>query len=57
MEDEAAYAQKEIRDAVYDMEREMQSRFKEMDTDIREMRSDLEERIQEILENPLNDVE
>ena len=39
------------------MEKEMQSRFKEMDTDIRDMRSDLEDRIQQILENPLNDVE
>jgi hypothetical protein len=28
-----------------------------MDSDIREMRKDLEERIQTILENPLNDVE
>ena len=57
MEDEAAEAQKEIRNDVYEMEKEMQSRFKEMDKDIRDMRSDLEERIQEILENPLNDVE
>ena len=39
------------------MEKEMQSRFKEMDSDIREMRKELEERIQTILENPLNDVE
>jgi len=57
IEDESAELQRELRDAVYDMEREMQERFKEMDGDIREMRSDLEERIQEILENPLNDVE
>ena len=57
IEDESAELQRELRDSVYDMEREMQERFKEMDTDIRDMRSDLEERIQEILENPLNDVE
>jgi len=57
IEDDAADAQKELRDAVYEMEKEMQSRFKEMDTDIRDMRSDLEDRIQQILENPLNDVE
>ena len=57
IEDESAELQRELRDAVYDMEREMQERLKEMDEDIRDMRSDLEERIQEILENPLNDVE
>ena len=57
IEDDAADAQKELRDAVYEMEKEMQSRFKEMDTGIRDMRSDLEDRIQQILENPLNNVE
>lgn len=57
IEDDAADAQKELRDSVYNMEKEMQSRFKEMDEEIRDMRSDLEDRIQEILANPLNDVE
>ena len=57
IEDESAKLQRELRDAVYEMEREMQERLKEMDEDIRDMRSDLEERIQQILENPLNDVE
>ena len=35
----------------------MQERFREMDDLIREMRNDLEERIETILENPLNDVQ
>ena len=53
----SAATQREVRNDVYAMEKEMQSRFKEMDSDIREMRKELEERIQTILENPLNDVE
>ena len=57
IEDDSAELQRELRDAVYEMEREVQDRLQEMDEDIRNMRSDLEERIQEILENPLNDVE
>jgi len=57
IEDESAELQRELRDSVYDMERDMQDRFKEMDQDIRDMRSDLEDRIEEILSNPLNDVE
>ena len=39
------------------MEREMQKRFREMDADIRKNKDELEEKIQTILENPLNDVE
>jgi len=35
----------------------MQNRFREMDADIRKNKSDLEEKIETILENPLNDVE
>lgn len=57
VETESADTQRTIRNDVYAMEREMQTRFKEMDTDVREMRKDLEERIRTILENPLNDVE
>ena len=53
----SASTQREVRNDVYAMEKEMQSSFKEMDSDIREMRKELEERIQTILENPLNDVE
>ena len=75
VETETAATQREVRNDVYDMEREMQSRFQEMNAEIRGMRSalddriremddrmreirdELEERIQTILENPLNDVE
>jgi len=42
---------------VYAIEKEMNNNFKEINKDIREMRKELEERIQTILENPLNDVE
>ena len=52
-----ASTQREIRNDVYQMEREMQKRFREMEADIRDNRSDLEEKIETILENPLNDVE
>jgi hypothetical protein len=33
------------------------SRLKEIDSDMRTMRTELENRMKEILENPLNDVE
>ena len=39
------------------MEQEMQKRFREMDADIRDNKNELEDKIQTILENPLNDVE
>ena len=57
VESSSAKTQREVRDDVYEMEREMQERFKEQDKEMREMRKELEERIQTILENPLNDVE
>ena len=57
VESSSAETQRQIRTDVYDMEREMQKRFREMDQDIRDNRSDLEEKISTILENPLNDVE
>jgi len=52
-----AETQRTIRNDVYEMEKEMQKRFREMDADIRNNRKELEEKIQTILENPLNDVE
>ena len=52
-----AETQRTIRNDVYEMEKEMQKRFREMDADIRTNRKELEEKIQTILENPLNDVE
>tara|TARA_R100001244_G_scaffold21886_2_gene23009 strand:+ start:33 stop:539 length:507 start_codon:yes stop_codon:yes gene_type:complete len=75
IETETSATQREVRNDVYDMEREMQSQFqslrsemrtvqvnvdgdiREMDDRMREIRDELEERIQTILENPLNDVE
>ena len=35
----------------------MQGRFRDMDKDIRDTRKELEDRMKEILENPLNDIE
>lgn len=57
VENESTQSQREVRDDVYEMEKEMQSRFKEFDTDMRTMRTELEDRMKQILENPLNDVE
>ena len=57
VESSSAETQRQIRTDVYDMEREMQKRFREMDQDIRDNKDDLEEKIATILENPLNDVE
>jgi predicted nucleic acid-binding Zn-ribbon protein len=57
VEDSTAETQREVRNDVFAMESDMQDRFKEMDKDIREMRDSLEDRIEQILENPLNDVE
>ena len=53
----SASTQREVRNDVYAIEKEMNDNFKEMNKDIREMRKELEERILTILENPLNDVE
>jgi hypothetical protein len=53
----SADTQREIRNDVYAMERDMNTRFKEMDKETRELRKDLEEKIMTILENPLNDTE
>ena len=53
----SADTQREIRNDVYAMEKEMQGRFREMDKDIRDNKKELEEKIVTILENPLNDTE
>jgi hypothetical protein len=57
VESSTAETQRQIRTDVYDMEREMQKRFREMEGDIRDNKKDLEDKIETILENPLNDVE
>jgi len=48
VETESASTQREVRNDVYSMEREMQSRFQEMNAEIRGMRSDLDDRIREM---------
>ena len=57
VESDSAITQREVRNDVYAMEKEMQGRFRDMDKDIRNTRTDLENRMKEILENPLNDIE
>ena len=57
VESDSAITQREVRNDVYAMEKEMQGRFRDMDKDIRTTRTDLENRMKEILENPLNDIE
>ena len=48
IETETSATQREVRNDVYDMEREMQSRFQEMNSEIRGTRNDLDERIREM---------
>jgi DNA repair ATPase RecN len=57
VESSTSETQREVRNDVYAMENQMQDRFREMDDLIREMRNELEDRISNILENPLNDVQ
>ena len=57
VESDSAITQREVRNDVYAMEKEMQGRFRDMDKDIRNTRKELEDRMKEILENPLNDIE
>ena len=52
-----ADTQRELRDDVYAMEEKLNERMRQMDEDLRAMRGDLEEKIEMILDNPLNDVE
>lgn len=49
--------QRDLRNDVYAMETELNDRLRELDGDLREMRDDLEEKIERILDNPLNDSE
>lgn len=57
VETSTSETQREVRNDVYTIEEAMQQRFREMDTLIREIRNELEDRIETILENPLNDVQ
>ena len=49
--------QRDLRNDVYSMETELNDRLRELDGELREMRDDLEEKIERILDNPLNDSE
>ena len=53
----SADTNRDIRKDMYAMEQEMQKRFREMDADIRDNKAELEDKIQTVLENPLNDGE
>ena len=55
--DRTAETQRELRDDVYALEEKVNDRLRVIDEDLREARKDLEDKIQTILENPLNDVE
>ena len=46
--------QRDLRNDVYAMETELNDRLRELDGELREMRDDLEEKIERILDNPLN---
>lgn len=49
--------QRDLRNDVYAMETTLNDRMRELDGALREMRDDLEEKIERILDNPLNDSE
>ena len=54
-EDTVAETTRELRDDVYALEERVNDTLRDVDSDLREMREDLENRIQQILDNPLND--
>ena len=55
VDDKTAETQREVRDDVYAMEQKLNERVRTLDGDLRTLRKDLEEKIQIILDNPLND--
>lgn len=52
-----ATTQRDLRNDVYAMEKELNTRVRELDESMRKSREDLEKKMQEILANPLNVVE
>jgi BMFP domain-containing protein YqiC len=54
VDDKTAETQREVRDDVYAMEQKVNERMRTLDQDVRELRKDLENKIQTILDNPLN---
>jgi len=53
-DDNVAETQRELRDDVYALEERVNDSLRETDRSVRELREDLEERIEKILDNPLN---
>lgn len=54
VDDTTAETQREVRDDVYAMEQKVNERMRTLDQDVRDLRKDLENKIQTILDNPLN---
>lgn len=54
VDDTTAATQRELRDDVYAIEQKVNDRMRTLDQDVRDARKDLEEKIQLILDNPLN---
>lgn len=53
-DDNVAETTRELRDDVYELEERVNDSIREIDAELRTMRKELEERIQRILDNPLN---
>ena len=56
-DDTVAEATRELRDDVYALEERVNDSLRDINTELRTMRDDLEERIERILDNPLNSEE
>lgn len=54
VDDNTATTQRELRDDVYSIETKVNERMRTLDEDMRALRKDIEEKIQTILDNPLN---
>ena len=54
-DDTVATATRELRDDVYALEERVNDSIRDVNTELRDVREDLEDRIQQILDNPLND--
>jgi len=57
IDENTSETQRDLRNDVYTMESTLNDRMREIDTQLRETRDDLEEKIERILDNPLNDSE
>ena len=49
--------QRDLRNDVYAMENTLNDRMREIDEQLRETRDELEDKIEQLLDNPLNDAE